>query len=90
VQFDHRLLATLTVLAVAMTLAAGFTTPRPARPTARLVFLGCAAALQYLLGVVTLLTVVPFDLATAHQAGAVLLLTAVLLLLHGVRRTRTR
>ena len=46
----------------------------------------CAVAVQYLLGVATLLYVVPVSLGTLHQAGAVLLLTAALALRHIVRR----
>jgi cytochrome c oxidase assembly protein subunit 15 len=37
------------------------------------------------LGVSTLLLVVPIPLAAAHQAGAVLLLTAAILLRHALR-----
>jgi cytochrome c oxidase assembly protein subunit 15 len=84
VQFDHRLLATLTAVAVVVTLAVGLA----ARPT-RLVrhgLLALAAALmaQYALGVATLLGGVPVPLAIAHQAGAILLLTAALVLSHAL------
>jgi heme a synthase len=37
---------------------------------------------QYLLGVTTLLMVVPVSLATLHQFGAVLLLTVMLVVVH--------
>jgi len=47
--------------------------------------LGAAVALQYILGVATLLLVVPVDLAAPHQAGAVLVLTAALTTLHALR-----
>jgi cytochrome c oxidase assembly protein subunit 15 len=43
-------------------------------------------AVQYTLGVATLIYVVPVSLATLHQATAVLLLTAVLVLRHTLRR----
>jgi cytochrome c oxidase assembly protein subunit 15 len=68
VQFDHRLLATLTLILVS-TLAG-------------LACLGAAVVGQYLLGVTTLLLVVPVPVATMHQAGAVLLLTTVLIVAH--------
>ena len=42
--------------------------------------------MQYGLGVATLLLVVPTGLATAHQANAVLVLTAALVLLHTLRQ----
>jgi cytochrome c oxidase assembly protein subunit 15 len=43
-------------------------------------------AVQYALGVTTLLWVVPAGLGTAHQGVAVLVLTASLVLLHRLRR----
>lgn len=86
VQFDHRLLATLTAFAAIGTLVAGFADRAVASLRPRLAVLGCAVAAQYALGVATLLNVVPVGLATAHQVGATLVLTAALVLLHGVRR----
>lgn len=85
VQFDHRALATLTgalALAVAA-LAFARPTPRPAR-LASLALAG-TVALQYALGVATLLFVVPIPLAAAHQANAVLALTAAIVLLSELR-----
>jgi heme A synthase len=43
---------------------------------------GAAVLAQYALGVTTLLMVVPVPVATLHQAGAVALLTAMLVLTH--------
>ena len=82
VQFDHRVLATLTLLTVLATVAVGWRalTVRP-----RLIALGIAALAHYALGIATLLFVVPIDLAAMHQAGAALLLTAELVLLHALR-----
>ena len=48
--------------------------------------LAIAVALQYALGVATLLAVVPVWLGTLHQAVAVLVLTGALLALHALRR----
>jgi cytochrome c oxidase assembly protein subunit 15 len=45
-------------------------------------------AAQYALGVATLLLTVPVGLAVAHQAVAVLVLTAALVSLHGLRPGR--
>jgi cytochrome c oxidase assembly protein subunit 15 len=85
VQFDHRLLATLTA-AVAMTIVAvGVATPRLRPARGAILALGATVAVQYALGVATLLLVVPVGLAAAHQATAVLLLTAALTTLHAVR-----
>ena len=48
--------------------------------------LAFAALMQYALGVVVLLHVVPIPEAVAHQGMAVLLLTAALIALHPQRR----
>jgi cytochrome c oxidase assembly protein subunit 15 len=90
VQFDHRLLATITALTTATVVVAGWREGRPElRPV--LIALGGLVGIQYLLGVGTLLMMVPVPLAAAHQACAVLVLTASLILLrrvsqHGLRR----
>jgi len=85
VQFDHRLLATFTVVVVLGTLIVGFA-GRPATGSHRaFVALGSLVGCQYLLGVATLLLVVPVALAATHQAVAVLLLTASVVLLHTIR-----
>jgi heme a synthase len=86
VQFDHRLLATVTALAVATTVAVGLSVPLPRIARLALMALGATVAVQYILGVATLLLVVPVGLASAHQANAVLALTASLVLLHVLRR----
>ena len=83
VQFNHRLLATLTALIAAGAVAMGAGLPHV---RAASLALGGVVALQYLLGVLTLLWVVPVPLAVAHQAVAVLALTASLVLLHTLRR----
>jgi cytochrome c oxidase assembly protein subunit 15 len=85
VQFDHRVLAVATVTAVFLLWAAGMRAnlPRPARKA--LEALLAVAVLQVALGISTLLLVVPIPLAAAHQAGAVLLLTAAVVLRHTLR-----
>ncbi len=82
VQFDHRLLATATALLVAAAVLVGVRRSqlRPVRLAAAC--MGVAVTVQYCLGVATLLWVVPVDLATAHQATAILLLTATLVAVH--------
>ena len=79
VQFDHRLLATVTLILVSALAILGLRGGLP-RPLA--LWLGAAVVLQYCLGVATLLWVVPVSLATLHQFGAVLLLTAILVVTH--------
>jgi cytochrome c oxidase assembly protein subunit 15 len=81
VQFNHRLLATLAGLAA---FGAAFAARRrlPEGPARRACLgLGAAVALQYALGVATLLLAVPAWLGTLHQANAVLVLSAALLAL---------
>lgn len=86
VQFDHRLLATITAILVLMAGALALRA-RPHAGVRRAVMAAFAlVGLQYALGVATLLYVVPVGLATAHQAVAVLLLTAVLVVRHTQRR----
>ena len=87
VQFDHRVLATITALLV---LASVFVAMRRSQPRSVRVAAACmggAVAAQYSLGVATLLWVVPVGLATAHQAVAILLLTATLVTVHVQRRS---
>ena len=84
VQFDHRVLATLTASVCLAAAVAGW---RWARGQARrmLLALGAAVVAQYALGVATLLTVVAPVLATGHQAMAVLVLSAALAAFHAQR-----
>jgi cytochrome c oxidase assembly protein subunit 15 len=85
VQFDHRVFAVATVLAVFLLWAAGLRAnlPKPAGKALHLLL--AAAVLQVALGISTLLLVVPIPLAAAHQAGAVILLTAAIVFRHTLR-----
>ena len=83
VQFDHRVLATLTLIVATLTAIFG----RRAKIAPRaMALLALAALMQYALGVVVLLHVVPVPEAVAHQGMAVMLLTAALIALHPQRR----
>ncbi|MGH7191320.1 MAG: COX15/CtaA family protein, partial [Acetobacteraceae bacterium] len=87
VQFDHRLLATLTLL---VTVSAALIALAQRHRLTRAVKLAFAALalvvlLQYALGVATLLLVVPLPLGVAHQLNATLLLTASLVALSTLR-----
>ena len=81
VQFDHRVLAVTTFLAVVATWATlrRSSSPRLAR---RLDLALAAAMLQLTLGISTLLLRVPVALGVAHQGGAALLLVATILAWH--------
>ena len=86
VQFNHRLLATLTALAAIGTVLYGMRRSTGPVRTA-LHWLGVAVLAQYGLGVATLLYVVPIGLGAMHQAMAMLVLTASLVALHLLRRS---
>jgi len=82
VQFNHRLLATATLLAGIGATAMAW----PARQLrAAIGFFMIAIAAQYALGVATLLAVVPVGLGTAHQALAVGVLATGLVAMHRTR-----
>jgi cytochrome c oxidase assembly protein subunit 15 len=85
VQFNHRLLASLAALAALGAAFAGWRRLPPGFARRACLGLGGAVVLQYMLGVATLLHAVPVWLGTLHQAMAVLVLTAALLALHGLR-----
>jgi cytochrome c oxidase assembly protein subunit 15 len=85
VQFNHRLLATLAALATAGAVLAAWRLP-PGFARRAVLALGGAVALQYALGVATLVHAVPVALGTLHQAVAVLVLGAGLVALHALRR----
>jgi cytochrome c oxidase assembly protein subunit 15 len=85
VQFDHRALAAATTGGVLALWAAGLRAVLPQPTRVALNALLAAIALQVMLGVSTLLLVVPVPLAAAHQAAAVLVLTAAILLRHALR-----
>lgn len=86
IQFDHRLLAVTTAAAVVLAWAAGLRATLPPPAGIALHLLLAATALQLALGIATLIFVVPIPLAAAHQAAAVLLLTAAIFLRHTLRR----
>ncbi|PPR02446.1 hypothetical protein CVT24_001995 [Panaeolus cyanescens] len=93
VQFDHRVLATSTYLTTALLYARTFSPAVKAAlpPLARLATTAAFAVanIQVALGISTLLYLVPVPLAAAHQAGSVVLLSAMVHLLITLRRPST-
>jgi cytochrome c oxidase assembly protein subunit 15 len=82
VQFDHRVLAlTLLTLVVVFSLSSLRQALSPRLRFGLLVLLG-VSVLQVTLGISTLLLHVPVPLASAHQAGALLVFTAALFVAH--------
>ena len=80
VQFHHRVLALATLLAVAGLWRVESDSALELRRHAML----AAVALQFILGIATLLAAVPVGLGTLHQAGAAVLLATVVWFLHGL------
>ena len=88
VQFDHRLLAETTWLAVAALWLHGARSSLSARQRTALHLLLAAATAQAALGIATLVLVVPLPLAATHQAGAMALVTAAIVFRHALRPPR--
>lgn len=86
VQFDHRLLATLTLLAVITLWWWARNTELTARARLGLHLLLAAVLLQVTLGISTLLLHVPVALASSHQGGALVLFSAAIFFNHALRR----
>jgi len=85
VQFDHRILAELTLLGIVglWIYARRFELVGRAKLGFNLML--AMGAIQFLLGVATLLMVVPVPLGVAHQGGAMLLFATALFTLHALR-----
>lgn len=88
VQFDHRVLATLTAITVLTALLTGLRTPLPRPARNAVLAMGGAVLLQYGLGIATLLSVVAVPIAVAHQGVAILLLATALMAAHTLRGAR--
>lgn len=88
VQFNHRLLATLTFVATITLwlISLRWRLPAPLRAASHALLL--LLVLQVTLGITTLLLHVPVNLAAAHQGGALALLTAALFLGHGLTKVK--
>ena len=85
VQFDHRLGAWLLALLVPWLWLKARSEPLSPRAKLALGLLLGMLVVQITLGIATLLLAVPVALGAAHQGGAVLLLTAALLVNHALR-----
>jgi len=85
IQFTHRILTMLIFISVIGFWLKTLKQDLPVRTRTVLHCLLAAVVLQVLLGISTLLLVVPVPLAAAHQAGALILLTAMLWARHEFR-----
>ena len=85
-QFNHRLLALLTLVSVLAGWIWSRGRPLPLPASRAIGLFAAAALLQVALGIATLLLVVPVALGVAHQGGAVLLVTTAILAVHSLSR----
>ena len=85
-QFDHRILAETTWLVIALTWLYSRGLNLLPRTSLALDLLVVVATLQAVLGIATLVFVMPLPVAVTHQAGAVLLVTTALFARHTMRR----
>lgn len=85
VQFNHRMIAYLLIVLIGGFFIAGMRAGFTGRARRACIALLAVLAVQVGLGITTLLLVVPVPLAAAHQAGAVLLLSAALYLSHSLK-----
>ena len=90
VQFDHRLGAWALIVAVPWLWLKARRAALPAYARAAAHALLAALLLQITLGIATLLLRVPVPLAAAHQAGALILLSAALVFAHSLRQPRVQ
>ena len=88
VQFDHRLLAITTLIAVVVYWFSTRSAALPQRTRPAVNALLHTALLQVVLGITTLVLAVPVVLGALHQAVAMLLFTITLYLLHSLRVAR--
>jgi cytochrome c oxidase assembly protein subunit 15 len=87
VQFVHRLLAMLTFVSAVSLWVVALRAPLAASTRAVYHWVALIAVAQVGLGIATLLLHVPVPLAAAHQAGALLLLGALVIAYHHVSQT---
>ncbi|KAI9264606.1 cytochrome oxidase assembly protein-domain-containing protein [Helicostylum pulchrum] len=86
VQFDHRTLAETTATLSTVLWLYSKRLPLPKNARLAINTMMGAVALQVTLGISTLIYMVPLQLAAAHQAGALVLLTSNYWLIHSLRR----
>ncbi|KAF9417882.1 Cytochrome c oxidase assembly protein cox15 [Entomortierella beljakovae] len=86
VQFNHRVLATSTFTAISALFLYSRKLPLPPQARIGVNILLAVACGQVGLGITTLLYMVPVSLGTAHQAGALTLLTSALYLMHSLKK----
>jgi cytochrome c oxidase assembly protein subunit 15 len=89
VQFDHRVFASVTAVVVLGVAVLGLRAPLPAGPRDAFLVLAGLVSLQYLLGMVTIVTG-SAGLGFVHELNAVLLLAAAITARHSLRGAAAR
>ncbi len=87
VQFNHRIFAYFIIALVLVFVVLSLKRGVQDQQKLALMLLGLTLVLQVVLGITTLLLVVPIPLAAAHQGGAILLLSASIFTSYSYRRT---
>lgn len=82
VQFNHRILGTVTLGVLTATAIKAQRLPLPPRIKAAALALGCMGWMQVALGISTLLLYVPVPVAASHQSGALVTLSLAMWLAH--------
>lgn len=85
VQFDHRILGTVTLGLITVLALKSRGVPLPGRARTAVIALTAMGWTQVGLGIATLLTYVPVSLASLHQCGALLTLSSALWLSHELK-----
>jgi cytochrome c oxidase assembly protein subunit 15 len=88
VQFNHRLIALTTFFLIIGVYLYQFRLRLPSRTKILFHLVIIASIVQVSLGITTLLLRVPVPIAASHQAGALVLLTTLLLLYHHLKSTK--
>lgn len=86
VQFDHRILGTITLTVTSIVFLLSRRRVLPKRAYTAAAVLASVAWLQVALGITTLLTYVPTALAASHQSGSLLLLSSAIWLSHELKK----
>ncbi|MFN6955766.1 MAG: COX15/CtaA family protein [Acetobacteraceae bacterium] len=89
VQWNHRLLATLSLIVALAAAVAAWRALPPGLARGAAVAFAATVAVQYGLGILTLIHVVPVGLGTLHQTVAVGVLAAALVAMHALGRRST-
>ena len=81
-QFHHRHLALLTIITVLIYSFKSYSSNKDLKSKRIAIFLSCVVCFQFLLGIITLLNMVPVHLGVLHQTGAVILFICFTISMH--------